>query len=95
MHITKLRSGDASYAKPCSYNPLEAENYDYGNLIKSWKTTEKSVIKFELWKTPLTWSESYHFWKEIWKQEQMSTIKGYPLEKQQRFRSNFGGNATK
>ena len=77
MQNPELPPYGAFYSKLCSCNPLEAEYTDYFNLLKSGLTTEQAVIKTKLSKTPPTGIEIYHYLQQIWKQEQMSSIKDF------------------
>ena len=53
MQNTELPPYGAFYSKLRSCNPLEAENKDYVNLLKSGLTTEEAVVKLKLSKPPL------------------------------------------
>ena len=77
MQKTTLPPYDASYSKLRSCNPLEAEPTDYVNLLKSDLSTEQAVIKLKLLKPPSTGNEKYHYLQQIWKQEQMSSVKDF------------------
>ena len=68
---------DAFYSKLRSCNPLDIEQTDHVNLLKSGLTTEKAVIKLKLSKPPATGIENYHYLQQIWKQEQMSSFKDF------------------
>ena len=74
---TELPPHDAFYSKLCSCNHLETEHTDHANLLKSRLTTEEAVVKLELSKPPPTGYENYHYLQQIWKQEQMSSIKDF------------------
>ena len=45
--------------------------------MKSGLTTEQAVVKLKLSKPPLTRIEKYHYLQQIWKQEQMSSLKDF------------------
>ena len=75
MQDTELPPFDAFYSKLRSYNPLEAKNTDYVNLLKSGSTTEQAVGKLKVSNPPPTGIENYQFLQRIWKQEQMSSFK--------------------
>ena len=77
MHNTELRPYDAFYSKIRSYNPLETDYTDFVNLLKSELTTEQAVVKLKLSKPPPTGIENYQYLQQIWKQEQMSSFKGF------------------
>ena len=47
------------------------------SLLKSGLTTEETVIKRKLSKPPSTGIENYHYLQQIWKQEQMSSLKDF------------------
>ena len=68
---------DAFYSKLRSCNSLETEYADYVNLMKSGLSTERAVIKLKLSKPPITGIENYHYLQQIWKREQMSSIKDF------------------
>ena len=65
------------YSKILSCNPLEAENTDYINLLKSGLTSEQAVVNLKLSKPPSTGIENYQYLQEIWKQEQVSSFKHF------------------
>ena len=77
MKNTELPPYDAFYSKLRSCNPLEAEYTEYVNLLKSGLTTEQAVIKLELLKPPPTGIENYQYLQQIWKQEQMRSLKNF------------------
>ena len=74
---TELPPYDAFYSKFRCCNPLEAEYMEYVNLLKSGLTTEQAVVKLILSKPPPTGMENYQYLQQIWKQEQMSSFKGF------------------
>ena len=59
MQNTELPPYDAFYSKLRSCNPLETENTDYVNLLKSALTTEQAVVKLKLAKPPSTEIDNY------------------------------------
>ena len=73
----KTSSYGAFYSKLRSCNPLEAEYKDYVNLLKSGLSTEQAVVKLKLSKPPPTGIENYQYLQQIWKQEQMSSLKDF------------------
>ena len=75
MQNPELPPYDAFYSKFRSCNLLETEYTDYVNLLKSALTTEQAVIKLKLSKPLPTGIENYHYLQQIWKQEQMSSLK--------------------
>ena len=75
MQNPEIPPYDAFYSKPSSCNPLEDEYTDYVNLLKSGLTTKRGLVKLKLSKPPLTGIENYQYLQQIWKQEQMSSIK--------------------
>ena len=80
MQNTELHPYDAFYSKLRSCNPLEAPEAkytDYVNLLKSGLTTEQANVKLKLSKHPPTGIEKYQYLQQIWKQEQMSSIKDF------------------
>ena len=77
MQNTELPPYDAFYSKRRSCNPLEAEYTDYVNLLKSGLTTERAVVKLKLSKPPPTGFEKYKYLQQIWKQEQMTSLKDF------------------
>ena len=77
MQNRELHAYDAFYSKLRSCNPLEAENTDYINLLKSGLTTEQAVVKLKLPKPPATGIENYQYLQQIWKEEQMSSFKDF------------------
>ena len=77
MQNTDLPSYDAFYSKLRSCNPLEAENTDYVNPLKSGLTTKQAVVKMKLSKPPPTGIEKYQYLQQIWKQERMSLFKDF------------------
>ena len=77
MQITEIPPYDAFYSKLRSCNPLEANYTDYVNLLKSGLTTEKTVVKLKLIKSPPTGIENYQYLQQIWKQEQMSSFNNF------------------
>ena len=60
---------DAFYSKLRSCNPLDTENTDYVNLLKSGLTTEQAVIKLKLSNPPPTGIGNCFYLQQIWKQE--------------------------
>ena len=60
-----------------SCNPLETENTDYVNLLKSRLTSQQAAIKPKLSKPPPTGIENYHYLQHRWKQEQMNSFKDF------------------
>ena len=52
---------------------------DYINLLKSGMTTEQAVSKLKLAKLPPTGIANYQYQQQIWKQEPMSSFKGFLL----------------
>ena len=79
MQSTELPPCDAFYSKLHSCNPLEAEYTDYVNLLKNGLTTEQAVVKLKLSKPPPTGIEIYQNLQQIWKQEQMRSLKDFLL----------------
>ena len=77
MQNTELPPYDAFYSYLRSCNPLEAENMDNVNLLKSGSTTEQPVVELKLPKPPPTGIENYQYLQQIWKQEQMSSFKDF------------------
>ena len=77
MQNPELRPYDAFHSKLGSCNPLETEYTDYVNLLKSGLATEQAVIKLKLSKPPRTGVEKCHYLQQMWKQEQMSSIKDF------------------
>ena len=77
MQNTELPTHDAFYSKLRSCSPLEAEYTDYVVLSKSRLTTEQAVVKLKLSKPPPTGIQNYESLQQIWKQEQMSSIKDF------------------
>ena len=77
MQNTELFPYDAFYSKLRSCNPLEAEDADYVNLLKSGLTTEQAVVKLKLSKPPPTGIEIYQYLQQTWKREQMSSFKDF------------------
>ena len=75
MQNTEHPSYDAFYSKLCSCHPLESEYTDYVNLLKSGLTTEQTVIKLKLLKSPCTGIENYLYLQQIWKKEHMSSFR--------------------
>ena len=75
MQNKELPPYDAFYSKLRSCNPLETEYTDYVNLLKTGLITEQAVVKLKLSKPPPTGIENYQYLQQIWKQEQMSSIK--------------------
>ena len=79
MQITKFSPYNAFYSKLHSCNPLKAQFTDYVNLSKSGLTKEQVVVKLKPSKPPTTGIEDYRYLQQIWKQEQMSSFKGFLL----------------
>ena len=77
MQNPELPPYDVFYSKLRSCNPLETEYTDYVNLLKSGLTTEQAVINLKLSKPPPTGIENYLYLQQIWKQEQMSSLKDF------------------
>ena len=77
MQNKELSPYDTFYRKLRSGNPLEAEYMDYVNLLKSGLNTEQAVVKLKLSKPLPTGIENYQYLQQIWKQEQMSSIKDF------------------
>ena len=77
MQNTKLPKYDVFYSKFRSCNPLEAYYTDYVNLLKCGLTTEQAVVKLKLSKPPPIGIENYQYLQQIWKQEQMKSIKDF------------------
>ena len=77
MQNLELPPYDAFYSKLRSCNPLETESTDYVNLLKSGLSTEQAVVKLKLSKPPPTGIENYQYLQQIWKQEQMSSLKDF------------------
>ena len=77
MQNAELPPYDAFYSKLRSCNPLETENADYVNPLKSGLTTEQAGIKLKLSKPLPNGIESYRYLQQIWKQEQMSSFKDF------------------
>ena len=76
LQNTELPPYDAFYRK-LSCDPLETQYTDYANLMKNELFTEQAVIKLKLSKPPPTGIENYHYFQQIWKQEQMSSFKDF------------------
>ena len=74
---TELPQYDAFYSKLRTCNPLETEDTDYVDLLKSGLTTEQAVIKLKVSMPPPTGFENYHYLQQTWKQEQMSLLKEF------------------
>ena len=55
----KLPPNDAFYNELRAHNPLEAEQTDYADLLKSGMTTEQAVVKLNLSEPPPTGVEKY------------------------------------
>ena len=68
---------DTFYSKLRSCNPLEPEYMDYVTLLKNGLSTEQAVVNLKLSKPSPTAIENYQLLQQIWKQEQMSYIKGF------------------
>ena len=79
MQNTELPPYDAFHSKLRSCNLVEAEYTDYVNRLKNGLTTEQAVVKLKLSKPSPTGIENYQYLKQIWKQEQMSSIKNFLL----------------
>ena len=77
MQNTELPPYDAFYSKLRCCNPLEAEHTENVILLKSGLTREKAVVKLKLLKPPPTGIENCQYLQQIWKQEQMSSFKGF------------------
>ena len=77
MQNTELPPYDAFYSELRSCNSLEAEYKDYVILLKSGLTTEQAVVKLKLSKPLPTGIENYQYLQQIWKQEQMSSLKDF------------------
>ena len=77
LRNTEFSPYDTLYSKIHSSDPLEAEYNEYGNLLKSGVTTDQAVIELKLSKPPPTGVENYQYLKEISKQEQLRSIKGF------------------
>ena len=76
-HNPELPPYETFYSKLRSCNPLEPENTDYVNLLKSGLTTEQAVVKLKLSKPAPTGNENYQYLQQIWKQAQMSSFKDF------------------
>ena len=50
---------DAFYSKLCSCNPLETENNDFVNQLKTGMTTEQTVVKLKISKPLSAGVENY------------------------------------
>ena len=68
---------DAFYSKLRRRNPLQTENTDYVNLLKSGLTAEQAVIELKLSKPPPSGIEIYHYLQQIWRQEQMGSFNDF------------------
>ena len=77
MQKTELPPYKAFYTKLRSCNPLEAEYTDYVYLLRSGLTTERAIVKIKLSKPPPTVIEKYQYLQQIWKQEQLSSLKDF------------------
>ena len=56
---TEIPPYDAFYRNLSGFDLLEAEETEYGNLVKSGMTAEQAVAKLKLLKTPPTGVENY------------------------------------
>ena len=77
MQNTEPPPLDAFYSKLLSCNPIEAEDTDYVNLLKSVLTTEKPDVNLKLLKPPPTGIGNCQYLQQIWKQERMSSFKDF------------------
>ena len=77
MQNTELSQYDAFYSNFSSCNPLKDEYTDYVIILKSQLTTEQDVVKLKLLKPPPTGIENYQHLQQIWKQEQINSIKDF------------------
>ena len=80
--LTKCRIQNFPHMTPFTVNfvavtILKPKHTDCVNLLKSGLTTEQAVIKLKLSKPPPTGIENYHYFQQIWKQEQMSSFKDF------------------
>ena len=65
------------YSKLRSCNPLETEIKDKVNLLKNERTTEQALVKLKSSKPPPTRVEYYQYLQQIWKQQQMNSVKNF------------------
>ena len=77
MQDPELPPYKAFYSVLRTFNPLETENTDYVNLLKSGLTTEQAVIKLKLSKPLPTAIENYQCLQQLWKQDPMNTFKDF------------------
>ena len=75
MQNTELPTYDAFNSKLRSCNTLEVEYKDFVHLLKSGLTTEQAIVKLKLSKQHPTGIENYQYLQQLWKQEQMSSLK--------------------
>ena len=68
---------DAFYSELRDCNPLENKHTNSVNLLQSGLTAEEAVIKLKLTKPPPNVIENYQYPQQIWKQEQMNSIKEF------------------
>ena len=75
MQKTQIPPYNACCSNLCSCNLFENKHTDYINQWKSALTTEQAVIKLKLSKSSPTGIENYHYLQQIWKQDQMRSLK--------------------
>ena len=70
---------DAFHGKFRSCNPPETQYTDYVNLVNIGLTTAQVVTKLKLSEPPPTGIGNYQHLQQLWKQEQMNSIKSFSL----------------
>ena len=66
---------NAFYSEIRGCVPLEAENKDYVNLLKSVMTTEQVINKLKIQKPPPTGVGNFQYLQQVRKQQKMSSFK--------------------